>query len=40
MVAVLSVGAYLLRRRRLAGWSETPLMFEDEFPDEVLQLRL
>jgi hypothetical protein len=24
----------------LAIWSETPLMFEDEFPDELLQLRL
>jgi len=40
IAAALSVAAGLLRRRRLAVWSETPLMFEDEFPDELLQLRL
>ena len=40
IAAGLSVLAYVLRRRRLALWKETPLMFEDEFPDEPLQLRL
>lgn len=36
----LSLMAWLLRRRRLAVWTETPLMFEDEFPDQPLQLGL
>jgi hypothetical protein len=40
IAAVLSVVAYVLRRRRLAVWTMTPLMFEDEFPNEPLQLRL
>jgi hypothetical protein len=38
--AALSLAAGLLRRRRLAIWSDTPLMFEDEFPDQPIQLRL
>jgi ABC-type branched-subunit amino acid transport system ATPase component len=34
-----------VRRGEILGylgriWSETPLMFEDEFPDQLLQLRL
>jgi hypothetical protein len=40
IAAVLFRLAYVLKRRRLAIWSATPLMFEDEFPDEPLQLRL
>jgi hypothetical protein len=40
IAAVLSLVAWLLRRRRLATWSETPLMFEDEFPDQPVVLRL
>jgi hypothetical protein len=38
--AALSILACLLRRRRLAIWGKTPLMFEDEFPDQPLQLQL
>lgn len=38
--AALSLSAWLLRRRRFAVWKETPLMFEDEFPDQPLQLGL
>jgi hypothetical protein len=37
---VLLVIAALLRRRRFAEWRETPLMFEDELPDQPLQLGL
>ena len=40
IATALSLVAWLLRRRRLVTWSETPLMFEDEFPDEPLQLGL
>jgi hypothetical protein len=40
IITVLSVVAWLLRRRRLATWKETPLMFEDEFPDQPVQLGL
>jgi hypothetical protein len=40
IAAALCILACLLRRRRLAIWSKTPLMFEDEFPDEPLQLQL
>jgi len=40
IAAALSLVAWLLRRRRLAIWAETPLMFEDEFPDQPLQLGL
>jgi hypothetical protein len=40
IVAVLSIVAITLRRRRLAMWRQVPLMFEDEFPNEPLQLRL
>ena len=32
--------AVVLARRRLAIWGEAPLMFEDEFPDQPLQLEL
>src|SRR4030095_4427092 len=37
--ALLTIG-YWLREHRLATWRMTPLMFEDEFPDQVLQLQL
>jgi len=40
IAAVLSPVAYLLRRRRFAVWRQTPLLFDDEFPDEPLQLQL
>ena len=40
LAVALSIVAGLLRWRRLAIWSETPLMFEDEFPDQPVQLRL
>lgn len=40
IAAVLALVAFLLRRRRLTVWSATPLMFEDEFPDQPQQLRL
>jgi hypothetical protein len=40
ILVALGLLAWLLRRRRLSVWSRTPLMFEDEFPDELLQLRL
>ena len=39
LTALLVIG-YWLRERRLATWRKTPLMFEDEFPDQVLQLQL
>ncbi len=37
--ALLVIG-YGLRERRLFTWKKTPLMFEDEFPDQPLQLQL
>jgi hypothetical protein len=40
IIGSLCVIAYWLRRRRLAIWRQTPLMFEDEFPDQPQQLRL
>jgi hypothetical protein len=40
IVVVLASAAYLLRRRRLTVWGETPLMFEDEFPDQMQLLNL
>ena len=40
IAAALSVAATVLRRRRLAAWRNTPLAFEDEFPDQPLQLGL
>jgi hypothetical protein len=40
IAAGLSVVAYVLRRRRLDVWKQTPLMFEDRFPDEPLQFGL
>ena len=40
ILAALLVLGYWLRERRLAAWRKTPLMFEDEFPDQVLQLQL
>ena len=39
VVALLLLG-YWLRERRLLNWRRTPLMFEDEFPDQPLQLQL
>ena len=38
--AALLVVAFWLRERRLATWRKTPLMFEDELPDQLLQLQL
>ena len=40
IATTLSFVAHVLRRRRLAMWNQAPLMFEDEFPDEPLRLRL
>jgi hypothetical protein len=40
IVAALLVVAFWLRERRLVAWRKTPLMFEDEFPDQPLQLQL
>jgi hypothetical protein len=40
VVAVLLVAVALLRRRRRALWRETPLMFDDELPDEIQVLAL
>jgi hypothetical protein len=40
IAAALSLAGWLLRRRRLAVWRETPLIFEDELPDQPLQLGL
>jgi hypothetical protein len=40
IVMILGLAAWWLRRRRLATWTRSPLMFEDEFPDRPLQLQL
>jgi hypothetical protein len=40
IAATLFLVAWLLKRRRLATWREAPLMFDDEFPDQPLQLGL
>jgi hypothetical protein len=40
IACTLSLVAWLLTRRRLTGWRETPLMFDDELPDQPLQLGL
>jgi hypothetical protein len=40
ITAALLVIGFWLRERRRATWRKTPLMFEDEFPDQVLQLQL
>jgi hypothetical protein len=40
IVASLLIIGYWLRSRRLVTWTKTPLMFEDEFPDQLLQLQL
>jgi hypothetical protein len=40
IVMILTTAAWLLRRYRLGSWGQTPLMFEDEFPDRVLELQL
>jgi len=40
IVSSLLVIGYWLRERRLLNWTRTPLMFEDEFPDQLLQLQL
>ena len=40
VAASLLLIGYWLRGRRLVNWTRTPLMFEDEFPDQLLQLQL
>jgi hypothetical protein len=40
IIVALSLAAWLLRRSRLAVWRRTPLMFEDELPDQAVQLHL
>jgi len=40
IVMILATAAWLLRRHRLGSWGQAPLMFEDEFPDRVLELQL
>jgi hypothetical protein len=40
VAASLLLIGYWLRGRRLLNWARTPLMFEDEFPDQLLQLQL
>jgi hypothetical protein len=40
IAGVLFVAVALLRRRRRALWRETPLMFDDELPDEIQVLAL
>ena len=40
IVMILAAAAWLLRRHRLGSWGQAPLMFEDEFPDRVLELQL
>ena len=40
VVASLLLIGYWLRERRLLNWTRTPLMFEDEFPDQTIQLQL
>jgi hypothetical protein len=40
IAATLSLVAWLLNRRRLATWSSSPLLFDDELPDQPLQLGL
>ena len=40
IIAALLIIGFWLRDRRLAAWRRTPLMFEDEFPDQPLQLQL
>jgi hypothetical protein len=36
----LSLVTYLLKRRRAADWKRAPLVFEDDFPDQPLELGL
>jgi hypothetical protein len=40
VVATLSTLAFVLRRQRLALWRDSPLMFEDELPDQPQLLEL
>ena len=40
IAGVLFVAVALLRRRRRTLWRETPLMFDDELPDEIQVLAL
>ncbi len=40
VVAVLSIAIALLRRRRRVLWTETPLMFTDELPVDVMRFDL
>ena len=38
--ALLFLVAWLLKRRRLGMWAEAPLIFDDELPEQPLQLGL
>jgi hypothetical protein len=40
ILAAAALTAYVLRRQRLNTWRKTPLMFEDELPDQPMPLRL
>ena len=40
IASVLFALGWFLRRRRLATWRETPLIFDDDLPDQPLQLGL
>jgi hypothetical protein len=40
IMVILSTLAFALRRQRLALWRDSPLMFEDEFPDQPQLLEL
>jgi hypothetical protein len=40
IILALTLVAWLLRRSRFAVWRRTPLMFEDELPDQAVQLHL
>jgi hypothetical protein len=40
VAALLLTIAWVLRRRRFAMWKETPLIFDDDLPDQPLQLGL
>ena len=40
IATILFASAWMLRRRRFAMWQETPLIFDDDLPDQPLQLGL
>ncbi len=40
IVSALAVAVALLQRRRRALWTETPLMFTDELPADVMRFDL